>query len=64
HREAQRQNLPGFLIEVDGGIDLQTAPACVQAGADILVAGSAVFGSPNPGKAVQLLRRAGEKEKV
>lgn len=63
-REAQRQNLPGFLIEVDGGIDLQTAPACVQAGADILVAGSAVFGSQNPGQAVELLRRAGEKEKV
>lgn len=40
--EAQRQGLP-LLLEVDGGIDESTAPACVEAGADILVAGSAIF---------------------
>ena len=32
-----------FLIEVDGGINTQTAPAAVNAGADVLVAGNAVF---------------------
>lgn len=32
-------------LEVDGGIDIQTAPPVVRAGADVLVAGSAIFGS-------------------
>ena len=35
------------LIEVDGGITPETAPLCQEAGADVLVAGSAVFGSGN-----------------
>jgi ribulose-phosphate 3-epimerase len=38
-------------IEVDGGIDLATAPLCVDAGATLLVAGSSVFGAPDPGEA-------------
>jgi ribulose-phosphate 3-epimerase len=33
-------------LEVDGGIDPQTAPRVVQAGADVLVAGTAIFGAP------------------
>jgi ribulose-phosphate 3-epimerase len=32
-----------FLIEVDGGVDAKTSPICREAGADVLVAGSAVF---------------------
>jgi ribulose-phosphate 3-epimerase len=35
---------PGCDLEVDGGIDVTTAPAVVRAGANVLVAGSAVFG--------------------
>ncbi len=35
---------PGCGLEVDGGIDARTAPLAVQAGADILVAGTAIFG--------------------
>ena len=34
-----------YLLEVDGGVDAATAPLCVEAGADVLVAGSAVFGA-------------------
>jgi ribulose-phosphate 3-epimerase len=45
-------------IEVDGGIDVRTAPRIVAAGADILVAGNAVFGSPNPERAIRELRAA------
>jgi len=46
-------------IEVDGGIDPRTAPVVVRAGANVLVAGSAVFGSPDgPAKAIQALRAA------
>jgi len=45
-------------IEVDGGIDIHTAPRIVAAGADILVAGNAVFGSPDPARAIHELRAA------
>ena len=44
-----------FLLEVDGGVDAVTAPQCVEAGADILVAGSAVFGAADPAAAVRQL---------
>lgn len=45
-------------IEVDGGIDAGTAPAVVAAGARILVAGQAIFGSSDPTEAVSRLRHA------
>jgi ribulose-phosphate 3-epimerase len=38
-------------LEVDGGIDAGTAGACARAGATVFVAGSAVFGAPDPGAA-------------
>jgi ribulose-phosphate 3-epimerase len=38
---------PDVEIEVDGGIDAQTAPLVVKAGATVLVAGSSVFGFKN-----------------
>jgi ribulose-phosphate 3-epimerase len=47
-------------IEVDGGVDLTTAAAVVAAGARILVAGNAIFGSPDPTEATRALRRAAE----
>jgi ribulose-phosphate 3-epimerase len=43
-------------IEVDGGIDAQTAPLVVDAGATILVAGSAVFGKPDRSAAMESIR--------
>jgi ribulose-phosphate 3-epimerase len=36
------------LIEIDGGVTLENTPKLVQAGADVLVAGSSVFGAENP----------------
>ena len=45
-------------IEVDGGIDAQTAPAVTGAGATILVAGSAVFGKPDRIAAMEAIRSA------
>ncbi len=45
-------------IEVDGGIDITTGPLAVEAGANVHVAGSSVFGAPDPGRAVSDLRRA------
>lgn len=45
-----------FLIEVDGGINRDTARAAREAGADIIVAGSAVFEAAEPGREVAILR--------
>lgn len=44
------------LIEVDGGINLETAPRAAAAGADVLVAGNAVFGAPDPALQVERIR--------
>ena len=41
------------LIEVDGGIKLHNAKEVIDAGADVLVAGSAVFGTEDPAKTIQ-----------
>jgi len=46
-----------FLIEVDGGIKPHNAPAAAAAGADILVAGSAIFGAPDYAATIRALRR-------
>jgi ribulose-phosphate 3-epimerase len=43
-------------IEVDGGINAETAAAAVAAGADVLVAGSAIFGQPDYARAIEALR--------
>ena len=51
-------------IEVDGGVDVKTAPAVVDAGASILVAGSAVFGKPDRAGAIQAIRSAVSTSRV
>ena len=48
------------LISVDGGVKTDNAGLLAQAGADVLVAGSAVFGAPDPGAALAALRSASE----
>ena len=52
--EKDRRGLK-FLLEVDGGVDAATAPQCVAAGADVLVAGSAIFGAADPAAAVRAM---------
>lgn len=44
------------LIEVDGGINLETGKQMIEAGADVLVAGSFVFSAPNPTKIIHELK--------
>ena len=44
-------------LEVDGGVDAKTAPLCIEAGADALVAGTAVFGAPDYRAAIEAIRR-------
>ncbi len=49
---------PGCLLEVDGGVNAETAKLCRQAGADVLVAGSAVYGAKDIPAAIAALRGA------
>lgn len=48
-------------IEVDGGINADTAKQCVEAGADVLVAGSAIYNHPDRNAALQAIRRQCER---
>jgi ribulose-phosphate 3-epimerase len=51
---------PDVELEVDGGIDVETAGPCAEAGASLFVAGTSVFGTPDPGAAFrQVAARAG-----
>jgi ribulose-phosphate 3-epimerase len=52
----------GCAIEIDGGIDVGTAPVAVNAGANLLVAGSAVFGDPDPASAYTRIADAAAAE--
>ena len=45
------------LIEVDGGVNMETAPRLIEAGADVLVAGSAVFKAASPEEAIRNLKQ-------
>jgi ribulose-phosphate 3-epimerase len=42
-------------VEVDGGIESHTAPACLEAGANVFVAGSAIFSAPEPAEAYRAI---------
>jgi ribulose-phosphate 3-epimerase len=58
-----RELVPDHVaLEVDGGVSLKTAAACVEAGANLLVAGSAIFGSPDPAEMyLRLVAEVGAK---
>ncbi|NLU09795.1 MAG: ribulose-phosphate 3-epimerase [Tepidanaerobacter acetatoxydans] len=53
-----KQENPEILIEVDGGINEENAPDIIKAGADILVAGSAIYQSSNPGDVIKKIKTA------
>jgi len=58
-REARRRVQSGHLrlfVEVDGGVDTDTVVAAAEAGADVFVAGSAVYHADDPATAVEALR--------
>ena len=44
------------LIQVDGGVNLENAGKLFEAGADVLVAGNAVFSTENPERTIELLK--------
>lgn len=51
-----------FVVEVDGGIDRRTIPLARRAGAEVFVAGTAVFGEGDPAAAIRELRGQAERE--
>jgi ribulose-phosphate 3-epimerase len=51
-------------LQVDGGVGEQTIERCAEAGADVFVSGSAVYGSDDPARAVQALRAQAERATV
>jgi ribulose-phosphate 3-epimerase len=55
-RDLAKQKGVKLEIEVDGGVNEQTARLCVEAGATILVAGSAVYNQEDRGKAISILK--------
>lgn len=54
--EISRQNL-NVLLEVDGGINAETAPLAVEAGADVLVAGNYIFSAENKKERVEEIKK-------
>ena len=59
-KELCRKHNAHPMVEVDGGISAANAADVVAAGADMLVAGSAVFGQEDRGATIQVIRAAGE----
>jgi ribulose-phosphate 3-epimerase len=57
-----RETAPRPVIEVDGGIDAETAGSVADAGATLFVAGSAVFGAPDPAQAYRDIAAAAGAE--
>lgn len=56
-RELCNRKNPQCLIEIDGGVNVTNAPLLYEAGADVLVAGNAVFKSPDPKQTIIDLKR-------
>ncbi|TMK74596.1 MAG: ribulose-phosphate 3-epimerase [Actinobacteria bacterium] len=57
-----RRLAPGARIEVDGGVDAETVGSVAQVGASLFVAGSAVFGDPQPAQAYRRIAAAAGAE--
>jgi ribulose-phosphate 3-epimerase len=59
--ETLRKRYPELDIEVDGGLSEKTIDVAAEAGANVIVAGSAVFGAQDPGAVIKALREAVQK---
>jgi len=59
-----RTDYPELDIEVDGGLGPSTIDAAASAGANCIVAGSSVFGAPDPGEVISALRKSVEASQI
>lgn len=55
---SEQKGLTDLLIEIDGGVNVETAKSRKEAGANLLVAGSAVYGNDDRAAAIQAIREA------
>ncbi len=62
--QSRRERGLEYRIEIDGGVTLDNLARIVQAGCDIVVAGSSVFGTLDPAAAVETMRRAAEETQL
>jgi ribulose-phosphate 3-epimerase len=60
-REMVRRRGGSIWLQVDGGVAAETIERCADAGADVFVAGSAVYGADDPAEAIRALRGQAEK---
>lgn len=60
HGKSHKAGEAPFAIQVDGGIDDQTAPLCVEAGANVLVAGTYLFKESDMSEGIRKLKECGE----
>ncbi|KAF2278233.1 ribulose-phosphate 3-epimerase [Westerdykella ornata] len=60
---ALRERYPDLHIEVDGGLNEHTIDQAAEAGANVIVAGSAVFGAQDPAEVISKLREAVERRR-
>ena len=56
-KELKEKNKNNFLIEIDGGVNIDNAKDLIDSGADVLVAGSSVFKSKNPIETIKKLKQ-------
>lgn len=59
--ERLRECCPDHEIEVDGGINFETAPRAAHAGANVLASASTIFRADNPGEAIKKLKKLAEE---
>ena len=59
--KALRERYPNLPIEVDGGLSEKTIDQAAEAGANVIVAGSAVFGAKDPADVIGKLRQSVEQ---
>ena len=55
-KQLREESNSNFLIEVDGGVNVNNAPKLINTGADVLVAGNSVFKSKNPTETIKKLK--------
>jgi ribulose-phosphate 3-epimerase len=63
-RQIREERRLGFRIEIDGGVTVENVGEVVRAGVDIVVAGSSIFGEPDPGKAFAAMHQAMEQSQL
>ena len=61
--QALRSRYPDLQIEVDGGLSEKTIDQAAEAGANVIVAGSAVFGAKDPSEVIAKLREAVDRRR-